>query len=1263
MRSYNQLIAAAKKPTEVKIDISKLISSRRSMPVAIVKKGIKQGHLSINGKPFHFHEIAIKPTTNSIMFQGISVDIEHLKKQNEFDRFIEIVLQELEGIDLHSLKASSKKPFCCYIVAYFANNPLDEVVESKSQYFDEAVNELEIFYRDHIKEPKDNKIPRRKELIELLVHQRTESFDELQGLVTNLSDGVFTNSLYKFLQEYTKATNKAIFQNLIAPLHSTSVYSRAAIEALIKPVHDAKSIKEIEEKFLHFENTQNIYTAYLNLLDNKNKLHNKIYKPVANFIFKLLKEECETSETKSAEINVTPTARKYNFTNIDRHEYDLFLNIANSGEGLGREITIYSTSPIFDFNSYPVGILKPGESREFSIPAKLTSTVTKPILQIKCSWIDLSGSKKERSITINFQIQNANIPWDELERKKPYTIQEIDDKSKLYGRDEILKELELNILSDKIESYKIWGQKRVGKSSIVKTLKSLFNNNHETIVIWRSIGGLHNPNPTVTLNTLGESLCSEIFEEIDKKKFNAVIKESLRAIPIPEFNGSLFPLESYIKKLRRIDSELRFIFIIDEFDRINEEFFLPGNLGDSFSLNIGKGLNSLSYVGFILVGSENMHLLDRQEINYNSFQNREVDTFNKNTEFDSFKKIIVGPVHPYITYSTEAVEKIYEVTNGNPYFANLICANVFNFSSKLKDNEVDINIVSKAISLIVNSYQKSHFEHFWSDGITEDSTVKKERKADIRRRLLVSYSLCFFQTQTFPAKNEIIRNFKKPMEYDVETYEIENTITEFYNRKIFFDENNVIRIRPFLFEQWLCGQGRTLIIEGISDLEALHREKQLEAEHALKNEELQRVSENLIFKGQKKVVSELRNYFNQFGNPFEQRRIYNLIDSAFYVSKNEIIDFFKHEQRNLFRETELEIKSNAKSPYREDVEVYSFPDTINENIEIFETFKLFTLIRKAKTLKNINANKDAWKNSGAKDIIIYESVIDSFSTIQQHLISFFDEKIISEKVPVKLVALVVTSKAKADIIRATSGFPNFRLINMREVDESKIKPFIDTTEVFENVEESRFAFAEVKKHCHDTSKESLNILFETHCPGKSIPIYWHSTKQFKPIFPNPNGIFYKEIKQEDGELYRDRIYQANKALIQTLNPFLINHIKSKATKDGKDDWFIADYMPRGVMEKIVQKWIEEGTTKPKESYFDLIHYKEIIKKNKELLPVFQMTEGGGDGLNWIDKVNELRRDPAHPEKPPPTLQQAQYFEQKKDEVINRISSYKAVNPD
>lgn len=1265
MKSYNQLKKDLNKPVEIKIDVSKLIATQMQLPMAVVKRGIKQHQLTINSKPFHFHEIIIR-TGIYVKFQGVPIDLMQHERNNDFDKFVDLILAEFNIQNLSELKFSDKKPFCSYIISYFSNHAYESISISESIFFESVLIELESLYKDHFKEGKDSKIPRRKELIETLVMHLTNCLKDLSGVVSNLTNGFFTKSLYKFLQEYTKVHNHPGFQHIIAPLVLSSIYSRTTIESLLKPINEAQGKSEIDEKFILFESYKDIYNSYQNLIDINNEIHVQLFKKIGDFLFDLFKNECDTAEVKPAKIEIRSTSRKYNFNNPDRESFDLFLNIKNTGEGLARDISLYSLSDTFQFDQYSVGILKPGELREVSVTTTINKKTNITDLKLKSSWLDGTGTTKEVEAEIKFESQNVNVPWEELERQKPYSIQEIEDREKLYGRDEILKELELNILSDKIESYKIWGQKRVGKSSIVKTLRTLFNSNEKIIVVWRPIAGLKNTDPKLTLNTLGEALCSEIFEEIDIKISDSAERERLRSVEVPTFDGSFHPLEIYIKKLRRLNSSLKFVFILDEFDRINEEFFLPGNLGDTFSLNVGKGLNSLSYVGFILVGSENMHLLDRQEMNYNNFQGKEVDTFQKKSEFDSFKNIITGPVSPHISYTAEAIVRIYDSTNGNPYFANLICSNIFKICLKLKDNEVDTLTANKAINMIVESSQKSHFEHFWGDGITEDSTVKKERKADIRRRLLVSYSLTYFQTKEYPNREAVIKNFKKPVEFHVEQYEIENTITEFFNRKIFYDDSNgMIRIKPALFEQWLCGPGRTLMIEGISDLEALQREKQSEAEHAIKQEELHRICDAITFKGGKLKSSDLIKYLNQFGGPFEQRRIFKLLDTLFYVTKNEITEFFRKEQKNIFGKSELSIKTGVLTPRRENVEVYSFSDTLKENLKIFESFKLLSLIRSTKTLKNLRTNKDAWRQNSADDVIIFESIIDDFANIQEELLGFFDEKLIFEKIPVKLFVLVITTKAKADLIKATSSLQNFKLIHFKEVEESKIKPFIDTTETFETVVESKYAFAEVRKHFMETSKESLNLLFETHCPGKSIPIFWHTTSQFKPLFPNPDGVFYKEIKVEDGEEYRDRVYKATKEFIQSVNPFLVNYLRNKAKDDGifgDENWFRTDYIPASCVKSITEKWLSENCKNPKETYFDLIEYKEVIKKHKELMTTFQIYDkSGGNGLEWIDTINQLRRTAAHQEKPPPSLEETLFFEQKKNEILFRISKFRINN--
>lgn len=1183
-----------------------------------------------------------------------SVDVETINNY-----LLEYFVDNLECNSVAEVLSHNYKKAFAHIIYLLETKGFEEIKNSKYSY--EITNFLKekVIHSGLVKELQLSKsqINFSGKLIEILIDSKVAIEEESYQLVNNLNLELFQNNYYKFLQEYGKIVSTLIFQYTIQPFLNPLVCSRIAIENLIKPVHESISLEDSIKKYSFFEQNKDIYENYIQIAELDEKRYSKIhFKDIASFLFKILKQNCEANEEKIANITTEATTRKYNFLNKGRDSQDLFLYFNNIGEGLASNVKITSRSPYFNFPSETIGLIKPGEGREVVIFSKINYIESfKPELKIYVEWEEMSGKQKENEFIIGFELQEGNIPWNDLRKQKPYSISEIEDERKLYGRADILEELKSNILSNNIESYKLWGQKRVGKSSIVKTLKSILKDEEKVLVVYKAVGGLRNAlDPVITLNDMGESLCSELLEEIDLKIKDPSIRERLRGIAVPTFNGSFNPLETFIKNLSRIDSTLKFVFILDEYDRINEEFFLPGNIGETLSSSIGKSLNSSRNIGFILVGSENMHLLDRQGINYNSFHEKEVDTFDKIKEYSSFKKIVTGPTSLYLHFSDRAIERIYEESNGNPYFANLICANAFNNAYKNQDSHINHHAINQAIDTIVNSSQRSHFEHFWGDGITEESTAKRERKTDIRRRIFVSYSMAFQKNSSnYPTHADLIRNFKFPEEYKVENYEVENTTVEFFNRKIFFEnDKNKIRIQPLLFENWLCGPGKTLMIQGVSDLEALHREKELEEQYKLKNEELERMSEALIYQGQRILPETFLKYFNQFGNPLEQRKVFNLLDRIFYISQEEINEFIRKEQKNIFIQKHLEIKSSVHTLKREGVELYSFSKNICENEVLAESFKRMSRIRLNKSVKNIKTEINAWKKGDISEIIIIEPIVEDISVFSEELSTFLTIDKINHKVSVRLVIFVITSKAKMNLIKFLSSYSNVKLFIMKEVEDKVIQPFIEATQLFENNEESNQSFAIVRKFFPLVKRNCLLVLFESICPSKSLPILWCKTPQFTPIFPNVHIDLNQQNDDEEKEKLRTRMYHANTILSQKLNAFIVNNLKEKARNEKKEDWFRVDYIPKIVLTTVLGVWIQEGQESPKESYFNFLDYKRIIELNKELQAVFSLP---GEGLAWCDKLNVLRRDPAHPEKPAPSLEEVEYFEKIKNKILSKLT--------
>ncbi len=227
------------------------------------------------------------------------------------------------------------------------------------------------------------------------------------------------------------------------------------------------------------------------------------------------------------------------------------------------------------------------------------------------------------------------------------------------------------------------------------------------------------------------------------------------------------------------------------------------------------------------------------------------------------------------------------------------------------------------------------------------------------------------------------------------------------------------------------------------------------------------------------------------------------------------------------------------------------------------------------------------------------------------------------------------------------------MIIYKEVEETKIKPFIQGTELFENADESNFAFAEVRKKFPMVNRESsLLVLFSSICPSKSCPILWYRNSQFSPVFLNEFGKL-DELKQVDNEeeKRRTRIYHANVKLSQAINKYIKAHLEKKAAELEIEKWFHVKFIPKSVMLSVNEKMIADNQKFTEEAYFEFLDYKKIIDTNSELKTIFSHP---GVGFAWLDKLNELRRYPAHTDKPAPKEDEAQYFEKIKEYILPKL---------
>jgi ribosomal protein S4 len=1216
-------------------------------------KFITDGLIKVNNIVIRNPDYKLKP--------GSKVEYNRLtktyKKENssehDIDNFYQFLTTELFSVnDLDTLTNSESKIIFCHLVHFLSKISYDDIIHSQygrevDEYLRKTINKNG-FVEDLNLTKQEAK---GRLLVEKLIESLKSSENDFAKLLSNLENSQFDNQLDGFLRTYGNIIHTNKFRLLIEPMTDNLISSRIAIENLLKPLFTLEKITNEGSKYQHYTINKEIYSDFLEKAKGSESNYSKtIFIPICNYLLALFKSKSKIKEEQFGELGISLLDRRYN---INRDELTILFEVKNSGNGIAAQcsVSINENEYFKGDNDKDLGIIQPVEIRSSDLKVfKKKSENFKPTIDFNITWENANGEGKKKVISLDLHIQDKLIPWDELKRKKPYSITKIDSEENLFGRDSILEELKENILSSKIESYKIWGQKRVGKSSIVLTLKSILDQEENIIVVYKEVS--RNINPTESLNELGKEISIELLAEILTKLTDIHKADRIREIELPQFNGSLQPLERYIKNIHRIDKKLKFVFILDEFDRLNEEFFLPGNIGESFSLSIGKQISGNDNVGFILVGAENMSLLDYQEINYNSFIDQRVDTFDQNKDFEAYTNIIKKPVEPHITYSDEAVNEIFLTTNGNPYFTNFICDKLFKSCFERQDSEVDIVEVRKAISLIVDSEQKSHFAHFWGDGLNQDSDAKREKTTDIRRRILVSYSNYFHNKKEHPTKSDIVKSFNYPQSYTISQDEIESIISSFFTRSIFFYEKNnkKIRIKPELFERWLCGKGRTLIIEGITDLEAQERENENEEIARIKEDEINRLTQTLKFKSTSISRDKFTNYFKQFGSNVEQRKIFNIIDNLFFVSHDDITDFIKKEKRNIFGNDPIVVKDKSSIPVREGVEVYCSSKVKNESEILFETFKILTNLRKNRTLKSLKEKKVWYTNDNTKTIVIFEPYISDIATLELELKEFFEfnqEDLIDKKTIIVLFSFVCTKKAKIKLVQLLKQYSNTKFISLNEVEEVKIKPFIESNIILENISESQQVLSACRNIYQNTSKDESLVVFENLCPASSLKILWKKSDQFNPLFHNQ---FSDDLEHNfESDKGRETIFKLNTELSQKLNSYIISFLKS-STSNG--DWVATNLVPRSVINKVNERYYDAKEKESKESLLDFIDYGDIIKKHDFLKKTLSIK---GD-LGWLNKINELRRIPAHPEKANPTIEEVEYFEKIHMTILESIKN-------
>ena len=810
-------------------------------------------------------------------------------------------------------------------------------------------------------------------------------------------------------------------------------------------------------------------------------------------------------ELVPTEIEARILDRKYPF-HVENREMNIEIHAANKGKGKAFDVEVsieHDTSLLEIANPIiKLGSLEPGESRDFyfkAITQKSLRMTAPEIILGRVIWSNYSGENSSYEFGGELLSQDPHLDWQEMSKKKPYFLEAVSEEKELVGRSELIRQLYAKLVSDQLESSIIFGQKRVGKTSIAKTIQRKLKDLEDHTAIYMSVGSLDKNTPEKCLNSLGELIFDEVFYD-----------PAFEGLKLPElkFDSSITPLDRFFRIIRRLKPNHKFVIIIDEFDEIPDELYQITDIGDNFFHNI-RSLSSENNIAFVLVGGENMKIIKQSTDKLNKFESFSVDYFDSESFWNDFQELVKRPVVGEIEYTDAAVIELYEATEGNPFFTKLICGNVYRKACETRNAYVSRDEVRDAINSCLKSLDTNNVNHFWKDGITQTDPTEIDQIETRRRKFLIGYA-------------DLIRSGKKATKEQILHVDVlgeaitAKLLESFTSRKILIESESFYRCKPRFFNNWLIGPGFQTITSESLDEQAIEILQQRESRSFVEDTDITHLCSRWdSYRGSKVTPMHVRSWLEQFESNIEKRLMFTLLQSVHFY--NEV----------LIREKLTAIHSHVRKGLFQDIkQVNTRFERVNKSILLSAFGRLSnsgpSYLRMYATANGISR--------ASSNIVEIEKVANAVSTNERIQAIVFIEDIIASGGTVaeglrqlnSLCGDLLASRKIKVIPAAICGFEDGLEVIESEAKKLpfKVEPFVcdllfDSDKCFSpgrnifNVDADR-----VKAHqiAHDygyklTSQMPLGykdnqllITFHETCPNNSLPILWADQPNWKALF-------------------------------------------------------------------------------------------------------------------------------------------------------------------
>ncbi len=334
------------------------------------------------------------------------------------------------------------------------------------------------------------------------------------------------------------------------------------------------------------------------------------------------------------------------------------------------------------------------------------------ILSIAEKWAKISASIAGTvgTVTITQPIPNPYIIGDPVIGKR------------FVGREDILRELQSMWSGDNLSSVVLYGHRRMGKTSILRNLEAYLPPNVSVIYI--------NLQRLATVTSLAEVLLTMAEEIAQTLAIDAPEEEKISQHPEMYFNRYL---DRLMRQILPEKAKTGLIIALDEFEII-EDLIEANTLPQNFLGYLRSLVQSNPRLAFVFAG---LHTLEEMTADY--FHPFFGSVYPIPVSFlspESTRVILANPVGEDedfpLDYTPSALDKIYQLTHGQPYLVQLIGFHLVRFYNKQvfelqrpQDIRFQVEDVEKAIDAEFFQRGNYYFTGVWKQA-KQDAAGQQE---------------------------------------------------------------------------------------------------------------------------------------------------------------------------------------------------------------------------------------------------------------------------------------------------------------------------------------------------------------------------------------------------------------------------------------------------------------------------------------------------------------------------------------------------------